>query len=185
MACPTIGLSTKPAFSRFLYYKLLTLVPVSAALTALIRNSESLLWAAVYVGLCLAHAGVMNAAKCPHCPYYKMGDRTFACFIWWGTPKLWANREGPEAGWVGRYAAFGMAVLTLFPVYWLWQEPPLLLIYFFGIGGLVMSIALHECSRCLNFACGHCAVPQDLREEYRNMLARSGEDVSALQGGAS
>ena len=166
MACPSIGLATEPILTRFVYYKILTLVPVSAAFTAMVRHGESLLWPLLYVGLCLAHAGIMNAAKCPQCPYYKLGDRTFACFIWWGTPKLWAEREGPEHPWVGQYAKFGMALLTFFPVYWLWQEWPLLLIYFFGIAGLVMSIGLNECSRCLNFNCGHCGVPEDLRREY-------------------
>lgn len=170
MACPAVGLNLEPTLARFIHYKLLTLVPVSAALTALLRHGESLLRPALYVGLCLAHAGIMNAAKCPH---YRMGDRTFACFIWWRTPRLWADRSGPEAAWVGRYAAIGMAVLTFFPVPWLWQELPLLLLYFLGIGGLVMSIGLNECSRCLNLDCAHCAVPEALRREYLEAHSRS------------
>lgn len=172
MACPSVGITTKPTLSRFIYYKILTLIPVSSALTALILHGQSRVWAFVYVGLCLTHAGIMNAAKCPHCPYYKMGDGTFACFIWWSTPKLWADRDGPERPWVKRYALFGMSVLTLFPVYWLWQEWPLLIIYLLGIGALLMSITLNECSRCLNFECGHCAVPQDLRREYLVTIGR-------------
>jgi hypothetical protein len=108
----------------------------------------------------------MNAAKCPLCPYYRKGEKTLECFIWRGTPKLWRNREGSEAAWVGEYAAFGMAVLTFFPVPWLLREWPLLLIYSFGIGALVLSIALHECARCLNFDCGHCGVPDVLKKEY-------------------
>lgn len=166
MACPSLGISMKPTFTRFIYYKLLTLVPVSAAITAMVRHADSLAWPVLYVLACLLHASVMNAAKCPHCPYYRRGDRTFGCFIWWGTPKLWRNRNGPEARWVGTYAFFGMAFLTLFPVYWLLREWPLLLIYLFGIGGLVLSIGLHECARCLNFDCGHCGVPEDLKKEY-------------------
>jgi len=67
---------------------------------------------------------------------------------------------------VGRYAKFGMAVLTLFPTYWLAQEWPLLLVYLLGIAGLVMSIALNECSRCLHFDCGHCGVADEIRREY-------------------
>lgn len=30
MACPSVGLSTSPTLSRFLYYKINTLVPVTA-----------------------------------------------------------------------------------------------------------------------------------------------------------
>jgi len=166
MACPTVGLSTTPTLTRFIYYKILTLIPVSTAVLAMTRHGESILWPLLYVGLCLTHAGVMNAAKCPHCPYYRMGNRTFACFIWWNAPKLWADRANREAPWVKRYALFGILVLTFFPVYWLAQEWPLLIVYFLGITGLVMSIFLNECTRCLHFACGNCAVPEDVRREY-------------------
>jgi hypothetical protein len=43
MACPSIGISTQPTFTRFVYYKLLTLVPVSAAITAMLRHGESII----------------------------------------------------------------------------------------------------------------------------------------------
>ena len=132
----------------------------------MVRHGESLAWPFVYVGLCLTHAGIMNAVKCPHCPYYRMGSGTFSCFIWWHAPKLWADRAGREAPWVKRYAMFGIAVLTFFPTYWLAQEWPLLLVYFLGIGGLVVSIALHECSRCLHFDCGNCGVAEEVRRKY-------------------
>jgi hypothetical protein len=59
-----------------------------------------------------------------------------------------------------------MSVLAFFPVFWLVQEWPLLIIYFLGIAGLVMSISLNECSRCVNFACGNCGVPEELRRAY-------------------
>jgi hypothetical protein len=67
MACPSVAISTNPTLSRFIYYKILTLVPVTAAVTAIVRHGESPVWALVYPGLCLTHAGIMNAAKCPHC----------------------------------------------------------------------------------------------------------------------
>jgi hypothetical protein len=166
MACPTTALYVQPTLSRFIYYKILTLVPVSAAIMAMVRHSESPWTPLLYVGLCLTHAGIMSRAKCTHCPYYKVEGSTYRCFIWWGAPKAWAEREGPEHPLVGKYALFGIAVLTFFPVYWLWQEWPLLLIYVLGIGGLLMSILLNECSRCLNFQCGNCGVPEEVRKEY-------------------
>ena len=166
MACPTAALSTEPTLIRFIYYKALTLVPVSAALIAMGRHAESLLWPFLYVGACLTHAGVMYTIKCPHCPYYKKESKTLECFIWWGAPKLYQPRAGPEKGFVGLYATFGMLVLTLFPVYWLWQDKAFLLVYVLGIFGLVLSIAINECSRCLNFDCGHCGVSEEIRKEY-------------------
>lgn len=102
MACPTVGLSTGPTLPRFLYYKTLTLVPVTAAITAMVSHGQSMVWPFVYVGLCLTHAGIMNAAKCPHCPYYKMGDRTFACFIRWSAEAM-GGSGGAAAGVPGEH----------------------------------------------------------------------------------
>lgn len=170
MACPSAALSTTPTLDRFIYYKILTLVPVSAALIAMMTHAGSLWWPLLYIGACLTHAGIMYSIKCPHCPYYKMEGATLKCFIWWGAPKIYRPRKGPEAGFVGKYAQFGMLVLTLFPVYWLWQAKSMLLIYSLGIVGLVMSIGLNECSRCLNFDCGHCGVPEEIKKEYLESL---------------
>lgn len=170
MACPAAALWSKPSLSRFVYYKLLTLIPVSAALIGITRHASSILWTAGYVALCLAHAAVMNAIKCPHCPYYRMGDKTFSCFIWWKAPRLYQPRPGPESRFVAVYAPIGMAVLTIYPVFWLWQEWELLLLYLLSIVVLVLSIGYNECSRCLNFDCGHNTVSEGIRKEYREVV---------------
>lgn len=166
MACPGLALSEKPSFTRYIFYKLLTLIPVSAALIALTRYSDSLFWPLSYISLCLVHAAIMYTIKCPHCPYYKKSERTHRCFIWWGVPKIYRSRPGPEKRIVGIYAPIGMLVLTLFPVYWLLHEWELLLLYLLSIVVLIMSIRLNECSRCLNFMCSHNTVPEELRKEY-------------------
>jgi hypothetical protein len=49
MACPSVGVSTKPPLTRFIYYILLTLVPVSAAITAMVRHADSWAWPVVYL----------------------------------------------------------------------------------------------------------------------------------------
>ena len=170
MACPTEALWSKPTLSRFVYYKLLTLIPVSAALIGITRHAESVLWVGGYIGLCLFHAALMNAIKCPHCPYYKMGDKTFSCFMWWATPRLYKPRPGPESRFVGVYAPIGMLVLTAFPLFWLWHEWELLFLYLLSIAVLILSIGHNECSRCLNFECGDNTVSDTLRKEYLEVI---------------
>lgn len=59
-----------------------------------------------------------------------------------------------------------MTVLTFFPVYWLRFQWELLLLYFLSIGVVLLSIGLNECPRCLNFACPHNRVPDEVREAY-------------------
>ena len=122
MTCASEALWVKPTFSRYVYYKLMTLVPVSAALIGIIRHGSTWVWPALYLALCLVHAAVMNAIKCPHCAYYKQGDSSFNCFIWWRTPKLYRERPGPESPFVGIYAPIGMLVLAVYPTLWLWHE---------------------------------------------------------------
>lgn len=177
MTCLTEVLWSRPTLSRFVCYKLLTLIPVSAALIAITRYAESLVWAGVYVTLCLVHATVMNAIKCPHCAYYKMGDKTFRCHIWWNTPRLYKPRSSPESRLVGWYTPIGMAVLTGFPMFWLWHEWELLFIYLLSIAVFVLSIGNNECPRCLNFQCSHNTVRDRLRKEYLQTISRSGDSV--------
>jgi hypothetical protein len=166
MVSPANCILVKPSFGRFVYYKLLTAVPVAAALIAIIRYSDAPYWPFVYIGLCLLHAGIMYTIKCPHCAYYKMGGKTHHCFMIWGTPKIWKPRSTPESRIVGIYAPIGMLVLTLFPLYWLLSQWELLLVYLLSIAVLVMSFGLNDCPRCLNFECGHNTVPEEVKRAY-------------------
>ena len=115
MSCSNEALHTKPKLSRYVYYKLMTLIPVSAAVIGISRYAESWIWLGIYFGLCLSHALVMNAVKCPHCAYYKMGQNTFSCFMWWRMRRLYKPRAGPESRLVGIYAPIGMLILTITP----------------------------------------------------------------------
>jgi hypothetical protein len=48
MVSPANCILVKPSFGRFVYYKLLTAVPVAAALIAIIRYSDAPYWPFVY-----------------------------------------------------------------------------------------------------------------------------------------
>jgi hypothetical protein len=148
------------------YYKLFTLIPLSAALIAITRYSEAIYWPFVYIGLCLLHAGIMFTIKCPHCPRYKTDGKIHRCFMIWGVPKIYEPRPGPEKRFVGIYAPIGILALTVFPVYWLRFQWELLFLYLLSIIVLLTSIGLNECPRCPNFDCGHNKVPADVREAY-------------------
>lgn len=166
MICSKTGLITETAFSRFLYYKLVTLVPFCTAVIAITKYSETIHWTLAYIGLCLSHAVIVYTIKCPHCAYYKIGEKTHKCRIFWGVPKIYKERPGPESRFVGIYIPIGMSILTFFPVYWLRFQWELLLLYFLSVGVFVASISLHECSRCIYFECKNNRVPEDVRKTY-------------------
>ena len=149
-----------------MYYKILTAVPVFTAIVAIARHGEAVYWPFVYVGVCLLHAAIMYAIKCPHCAYYKRNTPSHRCFIWWGAPKVWKPRPGPESRIVGIYAPIGILVVTFFPTYWLWAQWELLVVYFLSVAGLMGSIVMHECPRCAHFDCPHNAVPEEVRKAH-------------------
>jgi hypothetical protein len=169
--CPGTALDATPTLGRFIYYKILTAVPVFAALVAIARHAEALYWPFVYVGLCLVHAGIIYTIKCRHCAYYKLEGKKLHCFIWWGMPKITAPRPGPEKPFVGIYARIGILVLTFFPVYWLAFQWELLVVYLLSIVGLLASILMDRCPRCLHFDCANNQVPEEVRDQYRKSVA--------------
>ena len=176
MSCSSEALHTKPKLSRYVYYKLMTLIPVSAAVIGISRYAESWIWLWVYVGLCLSHALVMNAVKCPHCPYYKMGQNTFSCFMWWRMLRLYKPRAGLESRFVGIYAPIGMLILTIYPTLWLWRQWELLFLYLLSVVVVVLSIGENECSRCLNFECSHNTVSDTVKKEYQELVEINGDE---------
>ena len=101
MICPRTGLLTKSAYSRFLYFKLVTLVPFLTAIIAITRYSETIYWPLVYIGICLLHVGIVYSNKCPRCAYYNMSEGTHKCFMIWGFPKIFEARPGPDKPFLG------------------------------------------------------------------------------------
>lgn len=171
MICPKTGLLTKPAYSRFLYYKLVTSVPFLTAMIAITRYSETVYWPLAYIGICLLHVGIVYSNKCPRCAYYKISERTHKCFMIWGFPKIFEARPGPDKPFLGKYVPIAILTITFFPVYWLRFQWELLLLYFLSWGVLVSSISLHQCSRCISFDCKNNRVSDEVRKAYLETLA--------------
>ena len=160
------SLLSKPSLGHFIYFKLQTVVPVFIASFAIIKYSGNIFWLLLYFALCLFHAGIMYSIKCPHCRYYRNGEKNFSCFIFWNTPKLWKERTNPASGIVKIYAPIGVLYLSFYPVYWLTFQWELLVIYFLSLGIILTSILKFECSRCIYFECSNNTVPEFLRKAY-------------------
>jgi hypothetical protein len=157
-------LLTRHGHGRFIFYKLMTAIPVFAAVLAIVRHAESLLWLAAYAGVCLTHVAIMYLSKCPHCHYYRTGDsKIHRCFFIWGTPKIRRPDSGPAPSFLAIYTPLAILTLTGFPIYWLRFEWELLVVYLLSITTLLFSILLQECSRCPSFGCPNNKVPEHLR----------------------
>jgi hypothetical protein len=154
----------KHGHGRFIFYKLMTAIPVFAATLAILRYAESWAWLAAYAGLCLTHATIIYLAKCPHCHYYRTGEgKLHRCFFIWGTPRLRAPNSGPAPAFLRAYVPVAMLTLIGFPIYWLGFQWELLVVFLLSITTLLYSILLQECSRCPSFGCPNNRVPSQLR----------------------
>lgn len=156
----------KHGHGRFIFYKLMTAIPVFAAALAIIRYANSWLWLVAYAAVCLTHATVIYLSKCPHCHYYRTGDsKVHRCFFIWGTPKLRKPNSGPAPKFLGIYTPIAIIVLIGFPIFWLRFRWELLVVYMLSIVTLLYSILLQECARCPSFECPNNSVPEEWREK--------------------
>lgn len=154
MALPDTALLYKHGYGRFIFYKLMTAIPVFVAVLAILRYADSWYWLLAYVGICLTHAAIIYLSKCPHCHYYLAGDsKVHRCFFIWGTPKIRPPNSGPAPKFLSVYVPIAMLILIVFPVFWLRMQWELLAVYLLSIVTLLYSILLQECSRCPSYDC--------------------------------
>jgi len=171
MICSETGLLIKPSYGRFIYWKLVTLIPFGIATLGIARYAESMVWLLVYFGLCATHMLIVYTNKCPHCAYYHQGGRMHRCSWLWHVPKLVKPKPGPQGKFVTKYVPYGMATLTLYPTIWLWHQWELLAIFLLSIGLMIASIIQIECSRCISFQCGNNRVSESIRKAYTNIYS--------------
>ncbi len=166
MACDNHGLLVKPTHGRLIFYKLMTLVPVTTVVIGIGRHADSLWWLAGYFGIFLTHFSIIYTNKCPYCPYYKTDSKIHRCFMIWGVPKIRKAQSGQAPKFLKHYVPFAMLVMVSYPIYWLRFEWELLVLYLLSIVVLVSSIMLQECSRCTYFECGNNSVPEEIRKAF-------------------
>ena len=156
----------KIPYRHFIFYKLATFIPAFVGTYAIFHYSESIGWVIGYFALFLVHVSIIFRLKCTHCSYYKAPGKHLNCMWLWGIPKIFKANPKPESGFNKFYVPTGMAVVTLYPVYWLFNSWVLLIIYFSSIAVLVSSLFLFTCSKCTYFECSHNQVPKEIKEKY-------------------
>jgi hypothetical protein len=158
------GLLIKHGHGRFIFYKIMTAIPVFCAVLAMARHAEPWYWLLGYVGLCLGHATLIYLTKCPHCHYYRTAGGSFhKCFFIWGTPRIRKPSDKPAPAFLKVHTPIAMLAMIGYPIYWLRLEWELLVVYMLSITTLLFSILMQECSRCPSLGCPSNSVPEDLR----------------------
>ena len=154
-------LRTRYRFGDFLFYTALFAVPLVTALLAI--SKDSLGWLVFYLVVCLAMAAVILKFFCTRCPHYTRGDRTLKCVFFWGLPKFFARRPGALDFKDKAAAVIAPAVMGLFPIYWLLEQPGLLVVYILSATVAAAGLRRMECDRCVYLECPVNKVPPDLK----------------------
>jgi len=166
MRCSRTGLTLKFAFSDYLYFKLLTLVPFFTALIGMWQNASTLWWIAGYLGVITWHTNITYRLFCPHCPYYRQSHKTTKCIMIWGIPKLYREKPEPASKMVSTLIIVDILITSIFPMYWLWQTWYLFVIYILSLTLLLVSLIKNECSRCIWFDCAKNSVPEEVKKSF-------------------
>jgi hypothetical protein len=139
------------AFSDFLYYTALAAVPFFSAFYAI--YIRSIAWLVLYMLLCLLSITLLYRYYCTHCPHYARKGKLTKCMFFWGMPKFFQRRTGPLRFLDKGLAFIAAAVTIVFPLYWLFQQPGLLVIFLLSLIVFLVTIRRNECRRCLYFGC--------------------------------
>jgi len=158
---PKPPLRQRYTFIDFLYYTTLLVVPFFTAFYAI--SIQSIGWLVFYLVLCLAAIAVIYRFYCSHCPHYTREGRTTQCMFFWGIPKFFKPRPGP-LGFLDKALTFiAPALLIVFPLYWLFQKPGLLIIFILSLIAFLATVRRNECRKCIYFECPVNKAPEELK----------------------
>ncbi|MBW1780828.1 MAG: hypothetical protein JRL30_08805 [Deltaproteobacteria bacterium] len=155
-------------FGDFLLYTCLLAVPIFTAILAIFQHS--LWWTIVFVVLAGGMTALILRFYCTRCPHYTREDKRLNCMFFWGLPKFFSPRPG-ALHVADKWIVFGApAVLLIFPLYWLFKEPGLLIVYLLSLFGFGASIYRNECKRCIYFECPVNKVPEVVKNPPKGSL---------------
>ena len=147
----TASLRFHYSFSDFLYYTALLLVPVVTAMTAILETSYA--GAVIFLLVAACSATLILRFFCTHCPHYTKNEKRLHCMFFWGMPKIFKQRPDRLSTMDKFLSITGTALLLLYPVYWLLQNPGLLIIYLLSLIVFSASVRRNECPRCIYTEC--------------------------------
>lgn len=139
------------SFSDFLFYTMALSVPLITAMVSI--SGKSIAALVVFMLLLVVSIPVVLRFFCSHCPHYCRDEKTLKCIFFWGLPKFFKQRPGPLSTMEKVCSIMGPALVILYPIYWLFQEPGLLLVYVLSIVVFGASIRRNECAHCIYTDC--------------------------------
>ena len=158
-------LKTRYEFSDYIYWNLFAAIPFITAFIAILTSK--LIWAMVYILVFLAQFLIVEYRFfCSHCPRYSQDEYTTKCLFLWGIPKYFKARPYPLTIFDKSMITIGFLIIILFPIYWLFTQPLLLVIYLLAWAVFGLTLKRYECNQCIYFHYPANSVAKDLRDQY-------------------
>ena len=148
MLWAVLGWITKTARGR---YTAFLSIPLLTAFVSIWDKSTP--GAVIYLLIGIASVLFILRFFCTHCPHYRRDEKHLKCIFFWEMPKVFMVRPEPP-GFLDKTLAFACPALVLaYPLYWLFQEPGLLMVYLLSVTVFGASIRRNECPRCIYTDC--------------------------------
>jgi len=165
MKIPVHHVKKHHSFGDFFYWNIVAAVPVITACIGIYRNS--ILWFVVYLIVCAVGVVLIYRFYCTHCPHYVEGGKTTKCMFFWGVPKFFTPRPGPLSGFDKSVVFCAPAMVILLPLYWLYTQTELLIIFVLSLTVFLLTVRRYECVRCTYFECPANQVSEEMKDQYR------------------
>jgi hypothetical protein len=146
-------IKSRHTFIDFLYFKLLTAVPLVTVLAGFLKTQPIIIFP--YLVWIALHMSLVYRLLCTHCPHYGAYGGKTRCLYLWNVPPVYKTRPGKQTVYEKICVNSLLGVSILFPVPWLMQQFELLVIYMLSIAVLLITMMRYECIRCAHLSCSH------------------------------
>jgi len=152
------------------------LAPIIVASASAVRASLS--WLVVYVLTVLVMQIIIDRFLCTHCPHYCRDEPRLHCLSLWNTRKMFTARAGSWHLGDTIVLSLALAILVLFPVYWIMRDIVLPIVYLISLIKFMSTLRRYECSRCIYFGCPANSVPEAVKKNFTCLVTvRSDRDT--------
>ncbi|MDO9565674.1 MAG: hypothetical protein Q7J15_02910 [Candidatus Desulfaltia sp.] len=159
-------LKSKQHFGDCVYWAMMALIPFIIACVSVAKSSFLLL--GVYLVAFVTLQILIFRFLCTHCPHYCEDSKRLPCLSLWNFKKIFKPRPGPWSLTDKMMLLVLMSIICAFPIYWIFQDKLLLIIYILSVINFVVTLKKYECSRCIYFHCPNNSVPEENRKRFLN-----------------
>jgi hypothetical protein len=153
----------------FIYFKLLTAVPLFTVLVGFWRTSPFMMLPyLLWIGI---HMTLVYRLLCTHCPHYGSHKGKTQCHYLSAIPAFFKARPVPQSFWEKAGVMILLLISILFPVNWLLESWELLTIYLLSVAALLVTMMRYECTRCVHLDCPHNTVSEEDASAFKKQKA--------------